>query len=112
MRMDIQDVGRRTYELREERHWSQEELAKAAKTTQATISRIEKGTYGEPGLTLIENLATAFGMTISEFIGQKSSEDDPIIREVMAVMEPMSEYDKKAALGAVRGIYDAGRKAG
>ncbi|MEQ9150883.1 MAG: helix-turn-helix transcriptional regulator [Parvibaculum sp.] len=47
--------------LRQSRGWSQSELAKQAKVTQATISRIEKG-MNEPSPQVRRQVAGALGM--------------------------------------------------
>lgn len=55
------NIGETIRKLREERHWSQEELAGRANVTAASISRIENGKHG-PSLQLLESFAHAFGL--------------------------------------------------
>jgi transcriptional regulator with XRE-family HTH domain len=50
-------------EIRRTRGWSQRRLAEEARTTPATIARIEKGRM-EPSLELLERLARAAGLDI------------------------------------------------
>lgn len=53
--------------LRENRGWSQEELAHRANSTAANISRIEGGKHA-PGLGLFMDLARAFGLKPHQFM--------------------------------------------
>ncbi|MBM9887968.1 MULTISPECIES: helix-turn-helix domain-containing protein [Deefgea] len=52
--------------LREERGWSQDDLAFRANTSAATISRLEKDKQ-TPSLDLLKGLASAFDMHLYQF---------------------------------------------
>jgi len=52
--------------LREERGWSQDDLAFRANTSAATISRLEKDKQ-TPSLDLLKGLANAFDMQLYQF---------------------------------------------
>ena len=52
-------VGGRLRQARERRVMSQEDLARAADVTEATISRIENDRYGPPRPSTIRKLAAA-----------------------------------------------------
>ena len=58
-------LGRVVGHLREQRAWSQQQLAAAAGLTQPTLSRIERGQVLPDAFTL-RQLAGAFGMTSAE----------------------------------------------
>ena len=54
----------RVKELRQKLGWNQATLAKEAKITQATISRIESGKVTQPKMGQLQKLADALGTTI------------------------------------------------
>ncbi len=54
------ELGRRVRELREQRGWSQIELARAASMTQPAVARFEAGGT-VPTLPVLERLARALG---------------------------------------------------
>jgi transcriptional regulator with XRE-family HTH domain len=64
-----QSFGARLKKLRQDRGWSQKELAAATdgELDQAFLSRLEKG-FVEPGLGTILTLSLALKMTISELL--------------------------------------------
>lgn len=61
------NIGETINKLREERRWTQEELAARANITAANISRIENGKHG-PSVQLLESLAHAFGLKVYQLI--------------------------------------------
>jgi transcriptional regulator with XRE-family HTH domain len=60
-------LGKRILSLREEREWSQRQLAAQAGLDQSYVSRIVRG-ITEPGLGTLSSLAQAFDMSLSEFL--------------------------------------------
>ena len=56
-------IGLRIAELRKERDWTQEELAKRCNLGRSHIARIERGMYNIQ-LDTLSIIAGAFGMTI------------------------------------------------
>jgi transcriptional regulator with XRE-family HTH domain len=79
--------------LRNERNWSQEVLANKAQLSTQAIKHIEKGRRGS-NMTIdtAKKLAGSFGMTISEFIGEKelSEKEKEVVKEL-----PVSHTLKK-----------------
>ena len=59
--------GQRLHRLREERGWSQRELAKRVGTTRNTINRWEIGNR-HPSVTMLERLAQAFKIGIAALL--------------------------------------------
>lgn len=57
-------LGAKVRNLREQRGWSQTELAKRAGMTQSAMARFEAGGT-MPTLPLLERIATALGMRLS-----------------------------------------------
>ena len=56
-------------ELRQKLGWNQATLAKEAKITQATISRIESGKVTQPKMGQLQKLADVLGTTIDYLTG-------------------------------------------
>ena len=54
--------------LREERGWTQAELAKKASVTEAYVSMIEAGKRKSPSLPVLRRLARALGKTMAELL--------------------------------------------
>jgi transcriptional regulator with XRE-family HTH domain len=70
------NIGKTINELRDERRWTQEELAARANITAANISRIENGKHG-PSVQLLESLAQAFGLMVYQLIAIAENEKLP-----------------------------------
>jgi transcriptional regulator with XRE-family HTH domain len=65
---DLRDiVGRNLRRLRNEKGWSQEELAFRAKVDRSYISQLETGTYSA-SVTMLGKLAKALGIDASDFL--------------------------------------------
>ena len=61
-------MGRMVKRLREKREWSQPELAKRAKVSQAYLAEIERGTKTNPSLPVLRRLAKALGVPVTELL--------------------------------------------
>ncbi len=61
-------IGRMLKRLRETREWSQPELAKRAKVSQAYLAEIERGTKKNPSLPVLKRLARALGVPVTELL--------------------------------------------
>jgi len=61
-------IGRMIKRLRERREWSQPELAKRAKVSQAYLAEIERGTKTNPSLPVLRRLAKALGVPVTELL--------------------------------------------
>ncbi len=61
------DLGERVFELRDERGWSQSELARRAGLSRNTVSFLEAG-LRKPASATIRKLARAFDMSAKEFL--------------------------------------------
>jgi len=65
------DIRKRTgaciRKLRDERDWSQEELAERAGLHRTYVSAVERGVRN-PTITVLERLATALDVTLSEML--------------------------------------------
>ena len=57
------DVRNRLRELRDERHWTQADLAQRLDVSRQTVNALEKGRY-DPSLPLAFRIAAAFGRPI------------------------------------------------
>lgn len=84
------NIGETIRKLREERHWTQEELAARANITAANISRIENGKHG-PSVQLLEALAHAFGLKVYQLIAIAEGES-------LAVAIPKFDFEEDRLL--------------
>lgn len=53
--------------LREERQWSQEELARKIDANRVTIAKLEAGTR-KPSVKMLENLADQFRLSLADLL--------------------------------------------
>ncbi len=65
--MRIKDIGKRIVELREERGYSQKELAQLIPVSQPTLSRWENGTI-IPSVDQLEHLCTVLGVRLEHVL--------------------------------------------
>jgi transcriptional regulator with XRE-family HTH domain len=70
----VERFARRLRELRAERGLTQAELAQKAKVTTTYISKLESA-GAAPGIDLVENLAVALGVGITELIPAPAPDD-------------------------------------
>jgi transcriptional regulator with XRE-family HTH domain len=71
--------GERLRQLREARGWSQRELADRASVPYFTIYRCERGTHGEPRVSVAARLARALGVSLdvlADTYGDVMRDDD------------------------------------
>jgi len=60
------NLGEAVRRLREQEGWNQEDLARAAHTTQANISKLERGDTRAYSKFLLQRISTAFGIRVFE----------------------------------------------
>lgn len=70
--------------LREEKGWSQGELAQYAGTTQAQVSRIEAGQHASPRADTLAGLAAALGVSVDYLLGLADEREMRLIRSYRA----------------------------
>jgi transcriptional regulator with XRE-family HTH domain len=64
----ISYMGQRVKRLREAREWSQPDLAKRAKVSQAYIAELERGTKRNPSVRIAVRLAKALGVPVTALL--------------------------------------------
>ena len=67
--MSPRKVGRVLKSLREDKGLNQVELAKKAKVTTAYVSMLEAGKKKNPSLGVLQRLAKALGVPVTELLG-------------------------------------------
>jgi transcriptional regulator with XRE-family HTH domain len=65
----------RVAEKREERGWSQQELAEKAGTSYQTIWRIERGKHKEPGIYIARKIARALNVSLDYLVNLYGKDD-------------------------------------
>ncbi|GAB6988076.1 helix-turn-helix domain-containing protein [Paenibacillus pini] len=86
--------GNRIAELRDQRGWTQEELAQSIGTTRASLSHYEKNRR-KPDFEILTKLADTFGVSIDYIIGRTNhpkTEMDSEVREFVDKLE-LSDRD-------------------
>ena len=80
--------------LRDEKGWSDNQLADKSGVPQPTISRFFAGTSEAMMLDTLSALAKALGVTVAELIGEKPIDIDDKTRRVVKAMQEMADYKK------------------
>jgi ribosome-binding protein aMBF1 (putative translation factor) len=79
--LDEQDAmktfGQRLKSIREQRGWSQSELAERAGVPYETIYRVERGTHQEPRVSIAAKLARTLGVSLDVLAGLYEDERQP-----------------------------------
>lgn len=68
--------GARIAELRRQKGESLQKVADAAGVTKTHIWELERGRTGNPSLSVIQNLADHFGVSIASLVGEDIDADD------------------------------------
>lgn len=79
--MGAAELGMKVRELRRERGWSQQQLARGASLSRNFVAQIERG-ESTPTVATLERLAAALAVTIAELLGQ---EDAPPATDLVGV---------------------------
>jgi len=66
--------GQRVKKLREQRGWTQQELAGRAGLTNDTISNYERGRRTDPPVSVVWAVASAFGVSVEELLAEPEPE--------------------------------------
>ena len=93
--MDIEDksgVGEKIKIYREERGWSQKELADKADVSPSTISKAEGGIF-TPSPDKLQRVADALGIPFSELVDLKAEIQVDTLLEILSIHLHRQEYD-------------------
>jgi transcriptional regulator with XRE-family HTH domain len=69
------NIGERIRSARGKKGWSQYKLAKEAGVQPSTISQIESGARQKPSIDVLQKVAGALSLTVSQLLGQTSEDD-------------------------------------
>ncbi len=73
------DVAERVFKLREERGWTQSELARRAGLSRTTLSHLEGGATRTPSSPTLRRLARAFGISVHDLLAETdAAEAEPL----------------------------------
>ncbi len=67
--MSTRGLGKMLRSLRKQEGWSQVDLAKKAKVSQAYIAKLETGVKKNPSLATLKRIAKALGVKMGELLG-------------------------------------------
>ncbi len=76
--------GERVARKREQRGWTQHELASKVLVRTETINRIENGVHTAPRVHVLKALAKALGCTTDYLVGMDEDEDDETVSPRLA----------------------------
>ena len=93
--IDYVSMGKRIRKYREEKGWSQSELAYQVQMSNTTISHIEVGT-GKPELNTVVNIANALGVSLDRILCESLSVS------LEAYQTELSEQFKKCTTAELR----------
>ena len=103
----MSSIGWNIKDLRERRGLSQEELADMIGKTRSAVSQYESGKI-VPRMGVIEDLASAFGVT-KDVIINGFAHDDVVSadeRELLGMLRQMDEKKRAALLGVARAMLE------
>lgn len=100
----MKSLGERTRELREQRGWSQAQLAQRSGLSASFISRLERNEYLALSSENSQHLADAFGVTLTTFL----ADTQPTLDERLAVLFHRYPPLRAAFLNASYKMDDAG----
>ena len=102
--MDKAEFGAFVAQNRKELGWTQRELAERLHVTDKAVSKWERG-LSYPDVTLLEPLAEAFGMGVTELVSCRSVEPSPAPAEWADWdLPPKEEHPEEAAVQALLDI--------
>lgn len=70
---DLEQLGEQISSLRKDKNLTQKELAELLHVSSSAVSKWERGT-ATPDIYMIERMAGVFGISVAEFMGEKSEE--------------------------------------
>jgi len=94
-------LAARLRDLRARRELTQEALAEAAEISSKTIRRIEQGSIS-PSLITLEKLATAFGLSASDLLGDQLESH----HEVAAMFRDLPPLEREIAYVVLRSLSE------
>lgn len=105
---DSKAFGRMLKQLREQRGYSQEDLAKILGMKRENISHYERGIVLKIPLEVLNKLADTFEVSVDELVGRhtKSESFDPTIRTIQRKAQAMSPKQRERALKIWEAAFD------
>ncbi|MGB8956279.1 MAG: helix-turn-helix transcriptional regulator, partial [Tumebacillaceae bacterium] len=89
---DKSGVGEKIKRYREERGWSQKELAEKADVSPSTISKAEGGIF-TPSPDKLQRVADALAIPFSEMVDLKAEMQVDTLLEILSIYIHRQEYD-------------------
>jgi len=99
------DIIKRVTELREQRGWSKNHLAKKSGLSQSTVSNLYNRPH-EPTISTLESLCNGFGISLSEFFNADG--DATFLTEeqkhLLSEWSKLSETQKQSIFNLIKGV--------
>lgn len=97
------DIPTRIRELKEARGLTSYRLSKTSGVSQTYLREIESGTK-QPTVEIIEKLATALGLTLSEFFSEEPPELTADQREILALVDGLPPDQIASVKSILKGL--------
>lgn len=104
--MDKNTLGKRLFELRKTRGWSQPDVGKKIGTSGAIIGRYERGEM-TPSIDVVKKFAEAFGVTLDYLVAegaQPAALQDARMLQRLKAIESLSAEERERLLYVVDGL--------
>lgn len=102
-------VGDRIAEFRRSRNWSHAELACRLQVAPETVHRLECGT-STPSLQMLENLAAALNVSISDLIVERPAALDDQAVQISAWLSALEAADQTLVTGVIQQLCERMRE--
>ncbi|MEP7288847.1 MAG: helix-turn-helix transcriptional regulator [Chloroflexota bacterium] len=100
--------------LREQKHWEQQDLARAAGTARSVISRLERGLQNDFKLSVVVAIAMALGVSIDSLLDESfqivKPSFTPELQMALAELSHQPEKIQNHIAGIVQGYLTALKK--
>lgn len=96
--------GKKIARLREERGWSQAQLASKVSLSQPTISDLENQVTQDPGFETLSRVAAALGVPLSQILGKPNAGADDLVGAMMATYHQLDLGDQEAIYEAAKAL--------
>lgn len=110
----VTSVARNLRDLRQQKGMTQGQLAEAAETTDATISRIERGRFS-PSQDLLGRFADALGVDPADLVARERKDKKPTLRpaeaRLLALIRNLNEAAIDDVVRALKLMLAVGRNA-
>lgn len=104
MKIDYELIGQRIKEKRQEKGYSQEELAELIKASRSHIGNVESGQKGT-SLEMIVNIANELGCSANDLLKDSLESLDDSITQADVILSGCTKEEKEFLTDALEALY-------